>query len=128
MGSCFPARQWPARAGPQRGHWSGLTEASHDLNGGRIRALWWLSLPRAVSPPSGGRADLAAELIGHGAHVGSRQVVSIVVYQHVSLDRRADVGAADRVAHVQRFERRELFDPVEGGVAVRKHVGALDAA
>ncbi|EUA35098.1 acyltransferase 3 domain protein [Mycobacterium xenopi 3993] len=51
-----------------------------------------------ASPPAGGGRDLPAEFTGQGAHVGGRQVVGVVVDQHVSLDRAADVGAADRVA------------------------------
>src|SRR6202012_6222693 len=36
--------------------------------------------------------------------------------------------AEDGVAHVEWLEHRELFEPVEGGVAVSEHVGTLYAA
>ena len=54
--------------------------------------------------------------------------MSVVVHQHVSLHGGADIGAADGIAHVQRFEQWELLDPIESGVVVSQHVGALDTA
>ena len=91
-----------------RRHRSTLSALGRGCSPARVR--------RAGSPPAGGRADLTSEFVGHGAHVGGGEVVRIVVYQHISLDRTAEVRPAHRVAHVERLQQRELVrrNPASG--------------
>src|SRR5882757_5923684 len=81
-----------------------------------------------ISPPAGCGGDLTSKLVGHGAHVCGGDVVRIVVQQHISLHGAAVVLAAHRVAHVERFQHRELRDEVQGRIVVGQYLRALDAA
>src|ERR1700738_4022703 len=74
-----------------------------------------------------GRTDLTSQLVDHRPHIGSRQVMRVVIHQHISLDRAANVVAAHRVAHVDRFEHRELRDKVQRRVRVVERIGAFHA-
>ena len=59
---------------------------------------------RGRSPPTGREGDLAPQLLGHSAHVGCRDVVRIVIHQHVSLNYTALVGAAHGLGHIEDLE------------------------
>ena len=74
------------------------------------------------------RPHLPAQLTGHGAHVGRRQVMGVVIDQHIALHGAADVGVAHGIGEVQRFEQREALDEVQGRVALDEDFGALDPA
>src|SRR5882762_953763 len=58
-----------------------------------------------ISPPAGCGGNLTSQFVGHGAHVGSGDVVGIVIQQHISLHGAAEVLPAHRVAHVERLQQ-----------------------
>ena len=58
------------------------------------------------SPPTGRRTDLVGPAPVSCPHIGRRQMVRVVVDEHIALDRPAIVVAAHRVAHIEHFHAR----------------------